>query len=528
MESPFFSLKFQNYLGIGPTSSQFDYLIRTLKYETSLAKATMTKTFSLITFLIFCFQSYDNLADAFPSETKIGYHTDFRGLKTKLSNELFQPASVSKLFTAYTALKKLGPEFRFQTLVNWKISPDNPSLATHMTFTGNGDPTFGVIDFGEKIPGKRMKVFAAYLKSTGITSVSGPIDFLPSTPDLNRRQQGISPRGWISKDFLKCYGFSAFPAAFNFRENCGFYTVTDLTKGRWDTPSMTSIVHSELKYGSRTRISLTWDPVQKRHKLIGTLKKGKRYGPIVIPYGYTQTIQGLKNEFLIGLREAGIIYSGVRISRENFTPMEAIIESPPLREILKPFLKESLNFVGENLILAIGSKNTTDALPTYERGLKIIQEITAQFSEASPGSEIINDGSGLSRTSQVAPKTVWNLLLTIREDAEMLALFSDYLPISGVDGTLKDRFNTRRMTGSIRAKTGSLDGVSTLAGYIRMPGNTTSSCCPFVILNQNRSVVSPRPGVDALISKWTGLSIDTESLPRPGSVVQKIEGSRFD
>lgn len=79
----------------------------------------------------------------------------------------------------------------------------------------------------------------------------------------------------------------------------------------------------------------------------------------------------------------------------------------------------------------------------------------------------VHDGSGLSKSNRVTAKLIADLLLTLREDEKFAALYAG-LPVGGVSGTLEDRFikTAPQAVGLVRAKTGTLNGTVSLAGYV--------------------------------------------------------------
>jgi D-alanyl-D-alanine carboxypeptidase/D-alanyl-D-alanine-endopeptidase (penicillin-binding protein 4) len=76
------------------------------------------------------------------------------------------------------------------------------------------------------------------------------------------------------------------------------------------------------------------------------------------------------------------------------------------------------------------------------------------------------DGSGLSRANSVSPRAVGRLLLSVENEPWFDALYRS-LPLAGVSGTLHKRMRGTTAAGRCRAKTGTLIGVSALAGYCR-------------------------------------------------------------
>ena len=85
-----------------------------------------------------------------------------------------------------------------------------------------------------------------------------------------------------------------------------------------------------------------------------------------------------------------------------------------------------------------------------------------------PGETYFSDGSGLSREDLVAPQAAVKLLVYMANSPSFQP-YLDSLPVSGVDGTLAHRFLDPKLKGKIHAKTGSVEHVNTLSGYMDLP-----------------------------------------------------------
>jgi PBP4 family serine-type D-alanyl-D-alanine carboxypeptidase len=101
---------------------------------------------------------------------------------------------------------------------------------------------------------------------------------------------------------------------------------------------------------------------------------------------------------------------------------------------------------------------------TDEAGLDVVKDFIVAAGIDTNGISL-KDGCGLSRDNLVTPRFQTSLLLTL-SNRPYFDMFLNTLAISGTDGTLKRRFAAQPVRGSIHAKTGSLNGVSTLSGYM--------------------------------------------------------------
>jgi serine-type D-Ala-D-Ala carboxypeptidase/endopeptidase (penicillin-binding protein 4) len=136
--------------------------------------------------------------------------------------------------------------------------------------------------------------------------------------------------------------------------------------------------------------------------------------------------------------------------------------SPPLIRAMEIINKKSQNLHAEMLLRTMGAEFKGSG--TNEAGLQVVKEFLV---DAGIDSEKVkmNDGCGLSRENLVTPRFQTSLLQFLSQ-RYYFDLFRNTLAISGTDGTLRNRLSALDVRGSIHAKTGTLNGVTTLAGYI--------------------------------------------------------------
>jgi D-alanyl-D-alanine carboxypeptidase/D-alanyl-D-alanine-endopeptidase (penicillin-binding protein 4) len=140
-------------------------------------------------------------------------------------------------------------------------------------------------------------------------------------------------------------------------------------------------------------------------------------------------------------------------------------DSQPLRAILKSTNKESRNFYAEMLLRTLARE--VKHRGGLEDGLEVLSELAQQVG-AERGETVFADGSGLSRDDLVTPDTLVKLLIHMAS-GQVFDLFLGTLPVAGVDGTLAGRFEGTRLEGKIHAKTGTLEQVNALSGYMDLP-----------------------------------------------------------
>ena len=135
-------------------------------------------------------------------------------------------------------------------------------------------------------------------------------------------------------------------------------------------------------------------------------------------------------------------------------------------EAIKVINKESENLHAEMLLRTLG--RVLNDQGSLAGGLQVLNTFVTQQVGILPGETYFSDGSGLSREDLVAPHAVVELLLYMARSPNFQAWF-DSLPVAGVDGTLAHRFSTNGLKGKIHAKTGSVEHVNTLSGYMDLP-----------------------------------------------------------
>ena len=143
----------------------------------------------------------------------------------------------------------------------------------------------------------------------------------------------------------------------------------------------------------------------------------------------------------------------------------ASIQSPPLSAIVQQMLKESNNVIAENLARQVALKNHQPA--SYSGAATAVTDELKHLG-VSPGDLHLVDGSGLSPQDKIAPATLVSTLQVATTHSKIRALLAG-LPVAGFSGTLSAGQSVFAgiggpALGSVRAKTGNLDTVTTLAG----------------------------------------------------------------
>jgi D-alanyl-D-alanine carboxypeptidase/D-alanyl-D-alanine-endopeptidase (penicillin-binding protein 4) len=194
--------------------------------------------------------------------------------------------------------------------------------------------------------------------------------------------------------------------------------------------------------------------------------------------------------FRRALERRGIrILGGIRVRHAGESGPEAQAElafvlSPPLREVVRATLKDSVNLYAQLLLLRAGGSE--------EAGLKRLSAFLASL--GIPGGVVLEEGSGLSRKNLVTPEAMTALLAAMARRPEGEA-FREALPVAGLDGTLRNRMADTAAAFRVQAKTGTLRFDHALAGYATTPAGERLA---FAVILNNDTQPGSREAVDAI------------------------------
>ena len=164
--------------------------------------------------------------------------------------------------------------------------------------------------------------------------------------------------------------------------------------------------------------------------------------------------------FQVELRRAGVRVR--RAARAGVTPAEAVLlgewASPRMSVLVRHTNRPSDNYMAETLLKALGADHGGGG--STAAGTEVARREAAELG-ARP---TMVDGSGLSRQNRTTPRDVVELL-TGMDAGELAEPMRISLAVAGQSGTLVDRMRGTAAQGRCRAKTGTIDGVSNLAGY---------------------------------------------------------------
>ena len=146
-------------------------------------------------------------------------------------------------------------------------------------------------------------------------------------------------------------------------------------------------------------------------------------------------------------------------------------KSKPVTELITAMLKDSDNLIANSLFKTVGAVYS-HKIGSWQSGSDAMRDIFTQSIQLDIPKKTMVDGAGASRYNFLTPQQIITLLTHIHSSSEARFIF-EALPISGVDGTLKNRMNSPQLLGKVHAKTGTETAVTSLSGYLTTRGKKT-------------------------------------------------------
>ena len=172
------------------------------------------------------------------------------------------------------------------------------------------------------------------------------------------------------------------------------------------------------------------------------------------------------------LNRAGItVRSGTVISNGKDLKLIASHDSAPLSVLVVQMMKKSDNLIANSLFKTVGA-HYSQTMASWQSSAAAEKDILTKSGVDTQGMVII-DGSGLSRDNRVSPDQFSQVLLAAYRDPRIFQDYLQALPVGGMNGTLRNRLGSRDIIGKVKAKTGSMHGISSLSGYVETKNGKT-------------------------------------------------------
>lgn len=377
------------------------------------------------------------------------------------------PASNMKLVTTLTALDQLGGDFEFITRVLADGKVGEGRLQGDLCVIGGGDPNLSG-RFYENDPLALFKAWAAQLKQAGITSVSGDLKY-----DSTLFGGESFCEGWPQDDqYIKWYCAEVSALAFN--DNCIGIRVTPTSAGKPakietipETSYVTVVNQTTTAPGRKgAEIGIVRPRGENTITVKGTVYEQATWGYTVDvsvhdPAAYAATV--IKETLA---REGISVQGGIKpvtLTNEDLQRCTLLVEHrASLLQALKPINTNSQNLHAEMLFRQLGLRYSGKG--TFKTGRAAVEAYLTEQKLLTDGIHI-EDGSGLARDNRVTPNLLVKLLKRAAADERFEAL-RDSLAVGGEEGTLEKRLTDKSVKGKVFAKTGYINNVRALSGYL--------------------------------------------------------------
>lgn len=400
------------------------------------------------------------------------------------------PASNMKIYSTAAALLLLGPDFRYETkLYSTDPNPRDGVIRGDLYVLGSGDPSFAA-RFHKGNPLAPLQAWAKELKSKGIRRIEGNI-----VGDDDVFDEVGAHSSW-NYGYLSSW-YAAESAGLCLNDNCYDVFVSpgnavgQIAKVRSIPPAVYGdfvIGAKTTERGSRSNITVHRRLDTNIFDIKGTVPMGssesKFYVTVHNPTHFFVTVlkDVLENA---GIEVAGKPYDIDDLDKSQFDlssmKLMATYQSPPLMEIIQAVNKPSQNLYADQLLRTLGYR--FGSIGSFEEGAKVVQAFLENQGIDTTGFAMA-DGSGLSRNNLVTPHQTVALLETLYRH-DYFSYFLESLPVAGVDGTIRSRMRGTRAEGQVYAKTGFINRVRCLSGYVTtLDGETLA----FSLMTNNYTV----------------------------------------
>lgn len=400
----------------------------------------------------------DSLFSPVVSTVKIVSLRSSEVLYERNSQLLMRPASNMKLLTSATALMRLGKEFRFTTRVSYDGTVVDSVLHGSLYIKGSGDPD---------LSSAALAGLCREIGRKGITRIDG--DIVGDASYFDGERWGV---GWMWDD--EPSGYAAFNSALSINRNCVDVRVepSDSIGGR----ARVTIIPAT-QYVTVDNTALTGDSAI-RSTIEVSRKFFERTNTITVtgslPFGArakTESITVLRPElYFLTLTKEELERQHIRVTgtaRLGVVPpaaREIAQHQQPIDSMVVYLNKVSDNLSAENSLKTVSAEVLGGGGST-RHGVSLVKQTLAGFGIDSL-SFLMVDGSGVSHYNLLTSEIYIKLLQAMHEQKPMFDLYYASLPIAGVDGSLSDRMRGTAAQNNLHAKTGTISGVTTLAGYV--------------------------------------------------------------
>lgn len=434
----------------------------------------MEKIFLTLSFLLFSLSlPAADLENAFKklikkhhfNESSLGLLVEDQGKNVVSINadKLMIPASLTKIITAAGVMARYPMNKKFMTELWSKGAVEGTVLKGSLCLKGGGDPSF---------VSEKMWYLVNEFQRSGIKTVSGDLLI-----DAGRFDSEAYDEGRDSVRVDRAFDAPVSATSFNWNS----VNVYIRPNQQMDKPVHVYLdpVNDYLELENRTKtvstnnvktITVSRIRVGEKDKIIVSGNLSQNASEFVVYKSITNPAAWTGSHLREFLAQRGIKVQGETRIRECETESRLLASAPSknINEMLSDMLKFSNNFVAEMLVKNLAADNVATNPRSRNASMKDGIEMIRHYLDTvgfDRKSYVLENVSGLTRDNRFTAIQISKVLDRVRGDFLIYPEFLSGLPIAGVDGTLRNRL--KEGNGSwVRAKTGYLDGVIGLAGYI--------------------------------------------------------------
>ena len=388
---------------------------------------------------------------------------------------LYRPASTEKVVTSVTALATLGTDYTMNTRLQYTGNIENDTLKGSLYLVGGFDPEFMDEDLDSLVN---------VIAGSGIRYITDTL-----AADVSMTDSVYWGSGWSWDDVPA--SFQPYMSPLMLNRGCVDVTVTPTVKD--SLPAIQCVPASDYYQVDNDGVSL--NPQAGKLKIT---RNWLHHGNLIHVSGNvtkettkTLSINDSKNfffhTFVHRLKEKGVEAQSVAFAdcpeNDSLRVVTCLFTlERPIGEVLKQMMKESDNLCAESMFYHLAKNHAQKKRVSDDDGSDAINLFIKDSLGLNPENYKIVDGSGVSLYNYISPRLLLEYLKYAHRHAEIFQPFYESLPIAGVDGTLEHRMKKTRAYRKVHAKTGSVTGVSSLAGYAKADNGHLLA---FAIINQN-------------------------------------------
>jgi D-alanyl-D-alanine carboxypeptidase/D-alanyl-D-alanine-endopeptidase (penicillin-binding protein 4) len=412
------------------------------------------------------------------------------------------PASTMKLVTTFAALELLGPDYRWKTEAYADGPIEGTTLNGNLVLKGYGDP---------KITIEQFQALIAALRATGLTTIRGDLV-------LDRSYFALPPHDPAAFDAepLKPYNVGPDALLVNFK-SVRFLFKPDAARSAVEVSIDPPLANITL-HGAPPLV--TGECGDWRSEL-GAAFDNRADSAVATFAGRYPTACGERDwyvalldhpHYVLAMFEhywndaGGSFAGGVRDGRPppGARPI-ATLQSSPLYDAVRDINKLSNNLMARQLFLTLAT--TAHPPPaTTQRAAETVRHWLLQQKLRFP-ELVMDNGSGLSRRERIAAKSMAQLLLAA-DASKLRGEFVSSLAVAATDGTMRQRLTDEDVADRALLKTGTLEGVRALAGYVyAIDGRRYVLVC----LVNHANAARAQPALDKLVERVYAGTLDRDS-----------------